>query len=156
MPKSAILRLMLNLVRLGLALFFLYTSVAKIPDLPTTALFLTRSDIFPESASMPLACIGVAMEFVVGCCFLFRCYYFAASIWSLVMCSTFVALFVQAWFRGLDLSCNCTGTSAIIDNYPMEVGYRLLLAGACLITLWDAFRLASLAKKGKPLDFSEA
>ncbi len=156
MQKSAILRLMLNLVRLSLGVFFLYTSVAKIPDLPTTALFLTRSHIFPESASMPLACIGVAMEFIVGFCFLFRCSYFAASIWSLVMSSTFIALFVQAWIRNLDLSCNCTGTTAEIANYPLEVGYRLLLAGACLITIWDAYRLYAIAQKGKPLDFSEA
>lgn len=156
MQKSSILNLMLHLVRICLGLFFLYTSVAKIPDLPNTALFLTRSLIFPESFSMPLACIGVAMEFVVGFCFLFRARYFAASLWSLVMTTTFIILFSQAWARGLDLSCNCTGTSAAISNYPMEVGYRLLLAGACLMTLWDAYRLASLAKKGKPLDFSEA
>ncbi len=156
MPRSAILRLMLNLVRLSLGVFFLYTSIAKVPDLPTTALFLTRSNIFPESASMPLACIGVAMEFVVGFCILFRCCYFATSLWSLVMTSSFIALFVQAWIRGLDLSCNCTGVTEHIANYPLEVGYRLLLAGACLITLWDAYRLSLIAKKGKPLDFSEA
>ncbi len=156
MQKSTTLNIMLNLVRIGLGVFFLYTACVKVPDLPTTALFLTRSDFLPESASMPIACIGVAMEFVVGFCFLFRAYYFAAVIWSIVMSSTFTLLFTQGWIRGLDLSCNCTGPAAEVSNYPLEIGYRLLLLGACLIAWWDAYRLSSIAKKGKPLDFSEA
>lgn len=156
MQKSTTLNLMLSLLRLALGVFFLYTASMKVPDLATTAMFLTRSDILPESCSMPLACIGVAMEFVVGFCLLFRAYYFAAAIWAIIMSSTFMILFTQAWLRGLDLSCNCTGSEAIIENYPLEVSYRLLLLGACFILLWDAFRLKNEAKKGKPLDFSEA
>lgn len=157
MKNSLLLTIMLHLLRISLGIFFLYTSVLKIPDLGNTALFLTRSNILPETWSMPLSCIGVAMEFIVGLCLLLRKQYKGAALWACVMSSTFLLLFVQAWMRGLDLSCNCTGSNAVIDNYPIEIGYRLLLFGACLLLCWDATRGQSHTWRiTRPLDFSQA
>ena len=156
MKKSIILSLMLLLLRLSLGIFFLWTSIQKFSDLPTTALFITRSLILPESFSYPLACIGVAMEFIVALGLITRCYYGGISLWASLMSGTFLLLFTQAWLRGLDLSCNCTGNEEPILNYPLDVGLRLLLFGSCLLLVWDAKRLSEQKKPRKNLDFSDA
>ncbi len=155
MRKPHFLRLLFFLLRFGLGCFFLFTGLSKITALHETALMLTRSDILPESLSMPLASIGVAMELVVGLCLVFRLSYRAATLWLSVMCSVFVLLFVQAWLRGLSLSCNCWGELAEVTNYPLEVCYRLLILGAAILLCWDAFRENRLQPAKKPLNFSD-
>ncbi len=146
---------MLTLLRVGLGVFFLVTGILKIADLGETAEFLTRSDILPAWCSMPLACTGVAMELVVAVCLIFRRAYRGAAAWMVVMTSVFLLLYVQAWARGLDLSCNCLGSTQAIDNYPLDTGIRLLLLGAALLLLWDSRRVDSAIWKNRKLDFSE-
>lgn len=146
----------MTLLRGGLGLFFLYTGILKVPDLAETAQFMTRSDILPEWMSMPLACTGVAMELVVGFCLLFKKAYLGATLWAAVMTSVFLGLYAQAWARGLTLSCNCTGTTHEIINYPLDTGLRLLLLGAVLLLAWDARLHDSDLWKSRELDFSEA
>lgn len=146
---------MLTLLRVGLGGFFLVTGIPKIADLGETAEFLTRSDILPAWCSMPLACTGVAMELVVAVCLLFRLAYRGAAAWMAIMSSVFLLLYVQAWVRGLDLSCNCLGSTHAIDNYPLDTGMRLLLLGAALLLIWDSRRVDSSIWKNRKLDFSE-
>ncbi|MBR5522415.1 MAG: DoxX family protein [Akkermansia sp.] len=146
---------MLTLLRVGLGAFFLVTGIPKIADLGETAEFLTRSDILPAWCSMPLACTGVAMELVVAVCLLFRLAYRGAAAWAAIMSSVFLLLYVQAWARGLDLSCNCLGSTHAIDNYPLDTGMRLLLLGAALLLIWDSRRVDSSIWKNRKLDFSE-
>lgn len=135
--------MMLSLLRVGLGIFFLVTGLLKINDMGETAEFLTRSDILPEFFSMPLACIGVAMELVVAGSLLLRRSYRGGAAWGLVMCSVFVLLYTQAWIRGLQLSCNCTGNTHVIENYPLDIGMRLLLVGAMVLLVWDSRRHSS-------------
>ena len=157
MRNSRSIDILLNLLRLGMGVFFLVTGVLKIGDLGQTADFLTRSDLLPEFFSMPLACVGVAMELVVAVCLILRCSYRGAAVWGLVMTGVFLLLYVQAWARGLNLSCNCMGSTHEIINYPQDTGVRLLLLGAMLLLVWDSRRRGTIsARKPRTFDFSEA
>lgn len=145
----------LFLLRVGLGVFFLITGVAKTGGLDETAKFLTNSRLLPEFFSMPLACIGVAMELVVAVCLLLRRCYRGATLWGLVMACTFLFLYAQAWARGLQLSCNCTGSTHDIVNYPLDTGLRLLLVGAMLLLVWDSRATTSRMWRVRRLDFSD-
>ncbi len=148
----------MSLLRVGMGLFFLGTGLQKISGLNETAQFLIRSHLgLPEWLAMPLACTGVAMELIVGACLLGRYHYRGAAVWGVIMCSTFLLLYVQAWARGLSLSCNCLGSSHVIENYPLDTGLRVLLLGALLLILWDS-RQESFSLGGKrrlDMDMSE-
>ncbi len=154
-PTRTVLYL-LAMLRVGLGLFFLYTSLSKVSDLAATADFMTRSRVLPEFFSMPLSCIGVSMEIVVALCLISKSMYRGASLWLVIMCGVFVVLFAQAWIRGLDLSCNCTGSLQAIENYPLEVSSRCILLAAGALLLWDAWRSEPRPWKSRPFDFSDA
>lgn len=155
MRKPFILRLLLFLLRIGFGLFFLTVGLLKITQLSETADFITRSRLLPQAFSLPLACIGVGMELVVGVCLLFRLAYRGATLWGSVMTATFLFLYVQGWIRGLDLTCNCLGSPHSIVNYPTDTGLRVLLLGAMGILLWDSRQPDSGLWKFRKFDFSE-
>ncbi len=143
------------LVRLALGALFLYTGFSKVMDIAGTAQTITQADILPVSCSLPLAYVGIAMEILLGFCLMFKLAYAAASLWTNVMCTVFLGIFIQAWIRGLDLSCNCLGMSADVQEYPLEICLRLLLLGASLCLSWDAFHPTPVNKMKRPLDFSQ-
>lgn len=153
--NSSYIGIGLFLLRVGLGIFFLVTGILKIGGLDETAEFLTRSRLLPESFSMPLACLGVGMELVVAVCLIFRLLYRGAAAWGTVMTGTFLFLYAQAWVRGLELSCNCTGSTHDIVNYPLDTGLRLLLVGAMLLLVWDSQSTKSNMWRVTPLDFSD-
>lgn len=155
MPTNRYIDFLLALLRIGLGLFFLFTSVSKIGQLGETAEFLTRSRLLPELFSLPLACVGVGMELVVALCLLARRSYRGASLWGAVMCTVFFLLYAQGWARGLELSCNCLGSMHEIVNYPVDTTLRLLLLAAMMLLVWDA-RRPDTGRKGKRFDFSRA
>ena len=155
MRNNRYIILLLTLLRVGLGLFFLCTALAKIPGMGETAEFLTRSRLLPAFFSLPLACIGVGMELVVAVCLLLRRSYRGATVWGAVMCGVFLFLYAQAWARGLELSCNCTGATHEIVNYPLDTGLRVLLLGAMMLLIWDA-RTHNAPRKVTRFDFSQA
>lgn len=155
MKNSGLINVLLNLLRVGLGLFFLVTGILKVPELGETAEFLTRSQLLPEWCSLPLACTGIAMELVVAVCLVFRLAYRGAAAWGAVMTFVFLFLYAQAWIRGLELSCNCLGSTHEIVNYPQDTGARLLLMGAMLLLMWDSRRVSSGIWQPRKLDFSD-
>lgn len=152
-PKA--LLVLTFLLRVGMGVFFLITGLLKIGELDETAEFLTRSRLLPGIFSMPLACTGVAMELIVGGCLLFRAVYRGATLWGSVMTGVFLLLYAQAWARGLELSCNCLGSTHEIVNYPLDTGMRALLLGAMLILVWDSRQPSTLLWRFNRLDFSD-
>lgn len=154
--NMSIINLLLSLLRIGMGAFFLTTAVLKVGGLGETADFLTRSRLLPEFFSMPLACTGIAMEMLVGLALLFRRMYGGATVWGIIMCSVFLGLYAQAWARGLELSCNCLGSTHDIVDYPLDTGLRLLLLGGMVLLFWDAHRLQGTQRKVRKFDFSEA
>ncbi len=155
MRKPVILLVFINLLRIGLGIFFVVTSLLKIPQLDETADFLTRSRILPVECSLPLACIGVGMELLVGICFVLRRAYRAAALWGCVMTAVFLFLYVQGWVRGLELSCNCIGVKHVIIHYPLDSAMRALLLGAMIILAWDSRQNETKLWKFRRFDFSD-
>lgn len=147
--------MLLYVLRLGLGGFFLFTGVQKIAGMNEMVDFLTRSHILPAFFSFPLACIGLAMELVVAVCLLTRRSYRGATVWGLVMCSVFLLLYIQGWVRGLELSCNCLGSTHEITDYPADTGMRLLLLGAMLMLFWDSRRPAPTFMKLRKYKFED-
>lgn len=155
MKNGRFINLLLALLRLGLGGFFLTTGLQKVLSMNETADFLTRSRILPAFFSMPLACIGLAMELVVAVCLLTRRSYRGATVWGVIMCCTFLLLYFQGWMRGLELSCNCLGTTHEITDYPFDTGMRLLLLGAMLLLFWDSRRPAPTFMKLRKYEFED-
>ena len=155
MKNGRFINFLLLLLRLGLGGFFLLTGPQKLAGMDEMADFLTRSRILPAFFSMPLACIGLAMELVVAVCLLTRRSYRGATVWGVVMCSVFLLLYFQGWMRGLELSCNCLGSSHTITDYPFDTGMRLLLLGAMLLLFWDSRRPAPTFMKLRKYEFED-
>lgn len=155
MKNGRFINFLLLLLRLGLGGFFLLTGLQKLARMDEMADFLTRSRILPAFFSMPLACIGLAMELVVAVCLLTRRSYRGATVWGVVMCSIFLLLYFQGWMRGLELSCNCLGSSHTITDYPFDTGMRLLLLGAMLLLFWDSRRPAPTFMKLRKYEFED-
>ena len=155
MKNGRFINFLLLLLRLGLGGFFLLTGLQKLAGMDEMADFLTRSRILPAFFSMPLACIGLAMELVVAVCLLTRRSYRGATVWGVVMCSIFLLLYFQGWMRGLELSCNCLGSSHTITDYPFDTGMRLLLLGAMLLLFWDSRRPAPTFMKLRKYEFDD-
>ena len=155
MKNGRFINFLLLLLRLGLGGFFLLTGLQKLAGMDEMADFLTRSRILPTFFSMPLACIGLAMELVVAVCLLTRRSYRGATVWGVVMCSIFLLLYFQGWMRGLELSCNCLGSSHTITDYPFDTGMRLLLLGAMLLLFWDSRRPAPTFMKLRKYEFDD-
>ncbi len=155
MKNGRFINFLLLLLRLGLGGFFLLTGLQKLAGMDEMADFLTRSRILPAFFSMPLACIGLAMELVVAVCLLTRRSYRGATVWGVVMCSVFLLLYFQGWMRGLELSCNCLGSSHTITDYPFDTGMRLLLLGAMLLLFWDSRRPAPTFMKLRKYEFED-
>lgn len=150
-----ILQILIFLLRVGLGIFFITTALLKVAHMDETAEFLTRSRLLPEFFSMPLACTGIAMELVVGVCLLLRLAYRGAALWGCVMTGVFALLYAQAWARGLELSCNCLGSTHAIVNYPLDTSMRLLLLGAMLLLVRDSRQSSALLWRFRKLDFSD-
>ena len=131
---------MTTLLRVGMGLFFLVVGLMKVAQVGDTANFIMRSDVLPLWCSTPLACVGIAMELVVAVCLLTKWHYRGATLWGIVMCAVFVFFYMQGWMRGLELSCNCLGTTHEIVDYPTDTVLRLILLGAMLLLHWDARR----------------
>lgn len=155
MKYNRFVNLLLTILRVGLGVFFLATALMKVSGINETADFLTRSRILPAFVSFPLACVGLAMELVVGICLLTRRSYRGATVWGVVMCGTFLLLYLQAWVRGLELSCNCLGSMHEITDYPLDTGMRLLLLGAMLLLFWDSRRPAPTFMKLRKYEFED-
>ena len=155
MKNGRFINFLLLLLRLGLGGFFLLTGLQKLAGMDEMADFLTRSRILPAFFSMPLACIGLAMELVVAVCLLTRRSYRGATVWGVVMCSVFLLLYFQGWMRRLELSCNCLGSSHTITDYPFDTGMRLLLLGAMLLLFWDSRRPAPTFMKLRKYEFED-
>ena len=155
MKNGRFINFLLLLLRLGLGGFFLLTGLQKLAGMDEMADFLTRSRILPAFFSMPLACIGLAMELVVAVCLLTRRSYRGATVWGVEMCSIFLLLYFQGWMRGLELSCNCLGSSHTITDYPFDTGMRLLLLGAMLLLFWDSRRPAPTFMKLRKYEFED-
>ncbi len=156
MRRPLSVNIIIHLLRIAVASLFLYTGIGKVTDIAGTAQTITQADFLPLFFSTPLAYLAVSMEIVLGFCLLFKRHYPAATLWANLLCSVFLFIFVQAWIRGLDMSCNCLAMNMSVQEYPLEVSLRLILLGATLCLTWDAAHPIASTKRKRKLDFSKA
>ncbi len=156
MRRPLSVNILIHLLRIAVGALFLYTGIGKVTDIVGTAQTITQADFLPIFFSTPLAYLGVAMEIVLGFCLLFKRHYPAATLWANLLCSVFLFMFVQAWIRGLDMTCNCLVMNKSAQEYPLEVSLRLILLGATLCLTWDAANPTPSSKRKRKLDFSKA
>lgn len=155
MFRFQFLRLVTKILSMGLGIFFIVIGLMKLFQLDLLRADIVRFQLFPDGWEWAIAPLGVACELVVGICLLFRKMYTAAAIIGSLMCFLFVTIFVQGWIRGLPLSCACLGVERVVDNYPLEIFWRLLLLGAMLVLVWDSMRQSRLFDKVVRLDFRD-
>lgn len=149
------LHLFTRILGIGLGAFFIIVGLMKFFQLDVLRADIVRFQMFPEGWEWVIAPLGVGAELVVGFCLLFRKMYAAAALAGLLMSLLFVVIFVQGWIRGLPLSCACFGVERVVENYPVEIFYRLLLLGAMLLLVWDSRRQSRLFSKVVRLDFRD-
>lgn len=138
-----------------MGLFFLVVGGLKVFKLDELAADILRFDIAPAGWEWYLACLGVGMELAMGVCLVFKRLYVAATLAGSALTACFVCIFVQAWIRGLKLSCSCLGVEREATNYPFEVGWRVVLLLLMLVLLWDATRRKARMFEPVRFDFSE-
>ena len=144
-----------KILGIGLGGFFIVVGLMKLFQLDLLRADIVRFEMFPEGWEWVIAPMGVGAELVVGFCLLFRKMYGAAAIAGSLMSLLFVTIFVQGWIRGLPLSCACLGVERVVESYPLEIFYRLLLLGAMLLLVWDSRRNSRLFSKVIRLDFRD-
>lgn len=145
----------MTLLRVGLGLFFLVVGGMKTMQLDQLTEDIVRFDIAPAATEWYLACIGIAMELAVGLMLVVKRLYLAATLTGCAITACFVVIFVQAWIRGLELSCNCLGVAREATNYPFEVGWRVVLFLAMLLLWHQARKSHGTWFKPVRLDFSD-
>ncbi len=80
------------------------------------------------------------LEIVTGAALVLRRPYRGAVLVAGAMLAIFLAALVQAWVRGLDISCGCFGGAGGTSDYPWWVARDLALMCACAVCWWDAGR----------------
>lgn len=154
MTRKAI-HLLFGMLRVSMGLFFLVVGGLKALKLDELSEDIRRFDMVPAGWEWYLACLGVGMELVIGVCLVCKRLYVAAALAGCAMTACFVGIFVQAWARGLKLSCNCLGIEREATNYPFEVAWRVALLLLMLVLLWDAAKRKERMFKPVRFDFSE-
>lgn len=144
-----------NGLRLGLGLFFLIVGMMKLTQIHQLAEDIERFRIVPYGYEWYLACLGVALEIAIGVFLLLKQSYFVVTLAGSLLTFSFVAIFAQAWIRGLELSCNCLGVERQVTNYFFEVSWRILLFLSMLLLLRDSFKKAPRRFEHGVLDTSD-
>lgn len=142
----------LNVLRIGLGIFFLYVGIRKLFRISPFIDDIARFEIVPIAWEPWVAYLGIACEIALGICFLSKRLYSAAVSLALGMCATFIIIFVQGWMRGLTLSCNCLGVERMVTSYPFEVFWRLALFSLVGILFWEVRKQSNIVfQKGSKL-----
>jgi len=133
------------LLRIALGVFFSVIAIAKMRSIAALIEEMGRFDVLPQllvdyHALEAVVYLGLALELVLGICLLGKWCYQAAVRMLPVLCLLFVLLFVQGWIRGLSLSCHCLGVARNVENYPLEVAWRVALMLLTALLLWDSYR----------------
>ena len=155
MYRDKFINIFFWILRVGTGVFFLTVGGMKAMHLDRLEADIDRFDIVPHDWAWLMACLGIAVELIVGGCLLFKRMYMGATALGVALTGGFVAIFVQGWIRGLSLSCSCLGVQREVDNYPFEVTWRVLLLGVMLLLFWDANHREKVYFKPVRLNFSD-
>ena len=95
------------LVRVGLGVLFIYSSMDKIANLPDFAKIILNYKILPVELVNLLAIFLPWLELITGLCLVIGKFERASLIIYSAMLVVFIIALLQALIRGLDISCGC-------------------------------------------------
>jgi len=119
---------------------FLMAGVMKVAD---PAGFLRDVAGYRLVDGWPLVAAGFFLpyfEIVTGAALVLGRPYRGAALGAGAMSAIFLVALVQAWVRGLDISCGCFGGAGGTSDYPWWVTRDLAVMCACAVCWWDAGR----------------
>lgn len=101
-----------QILRFGLALLFLWAGAAKILSPVDFIQTIESYQLISYSFSVFFAYFIPILEILCGLSILFNKIDLGASMILLLMMLFFIAAMLQAWIRGLDITCGCFGKSS--------------------------------------------
>jgi hypothetical protein len=158
------MRLVEILLRLGLGGLFLYAGAAKILDLPAAWTALRSGRLFsswsqlsnfetffwdihhyeltPWNVSMVAAMFLPWLEVFAAVALIVRRLYLGAIASCSTMSAVFLSAILNAWVRGLDITCGCFGKNLTENatNFPQHIALNAAMLGAALLLWWLAAR----------------
>jgi uncharacterized membrane protein YphA (DoxX/SURF4 family) len=126
------------IVRVVLATVFVYAGIAKIASPRDFANSIAAFRVVTISL-VNLTALGLPFfEISIGLMLLFGWKVRAASLGAMMLFAVFVALFVQALIRGINVDCGCFGSNTpIFSNVWLPLVRNVLLFG---VSAWLYFK----------------
>lgn len=125
-----------------------YAGALKLADPAALVGALRTYQLFPYGVMAGVALAVPWLEIAAGVAVLFPRWRAAGAALAALLLAGFLAGIVQAWARGLDLSCGCLGSGAVATtaaDYTWLVGRNTLL----LVALGAWWRLDGRAAGGQ-------
>jgi len=128
--------LLLWLLRLGLAVVFVYAGAMKLADPTGFAREIDAYRLIPEAMSDLMAVYLPWLEIAIGAGVLLPWTVRSMAVIQMGLMIVFIVALSSAWWRGLDIKCGCFGASAEPANYTWLIGRDVFFwAGSCLVLL---------------------
>jgi uncharacterized membrane protein YphA (DoxX/SURF4 family) len=144
-------KIILFLVRLGVAYVFIKAGVLKIWDFhhwrsgtPDFTVTIQHYKLLPSPDLAVLLAVYLPwLEITTAITLFVRRLALGASAAVTGMTTVFLIALSSAWARGLDINCGCFGKDEVSTNYPAAIALdALLLAGALVLMVVEARRTA--------------
>ncbi|HEY3899284.1 MAG TPA: MauE/DoxX family redox-associated membrane protein [Chthoniobacter sp.] len=142
-------KIIVFLIRLGVAVVFLYAGVLKIWDFhrghsatPDFNLAIQHFKLsLPPDLTLLIAVYLPWLELTAAITLFVRRLALGAATAAAGMTTVFLIALASAWHRGLDISCGCFGKDEVSTNYPtLLTRDALLLAAALVLVVAEARR----------------
>lgn len=122
-----------TLVRWTVASVFIYAGCLKLGAANQFAASISRFRIAPEFLINPLALGLPPLEILCGTALVIGRWKRQAALGLVLLCTLFVAAFVQAGVRGISVDCTCFGASAAEPMWIVILRDVVLLAASLAI-----------------------
>lgn len=131
-----------------LGILFLVAGVLKASDPGGFMRDIDGYRIVDGAALVAAAFFVPYFEIAAGAGLVLRRAYGGAVLAAAGMLAVFVVALVQAWARGLDITCGCFGAGPVVANYPWWVARDLAMLVGCAICWADAMRSSRAEEQG--------
>jgi putative oxidoreductase len=147
------MRILAHSIRLVLAFLFTWAAIMKIRDPRAFQDAVASYHLLPR---LPAAIVTVWMPWLeltlAGALWMPRVGRIAAGLLA-ALCALFLVALLQAWIRGIDITCGCFGDSSVVSGvaYLPYVARDLGLV-LMAVLLWHLDKRAAPAKAGAAPD----
>ena len=134
------------ILRIGLGIFFIWSGVVKLQDLPAFTEAVGNFQIVGEPWDAVVAYTLPWVEIFAGLAVASGFGKAGGLVMILGMLLVFCAAIGWVWSQGLNINCGCYGKDSEPTNYPLKLAANsglILVAVACLVLMGRQRRLAS-------------